>query len=170
MCLKKELRGSLSIVCVVIMLLVILSPEMVIGEEELMRFAQKEDVIGLWEMIPVPAEFNRVNPWPMPYQWFGFYENGRFSSMMTTESYTLQKQELEEIFAQRKLEVEYRLEGDWFILTYQSLPGHQEYWGINLVLKEATLASSIHILPGDLLMTLEGDEGIVYYRHLRRVR
>lgn len=35
------------------------------------RFAVKEELVGYWEMVPIPdaEKMNQVNPWLIAYQW-----------------------------------------------------------------------------------------------------
>ena len=46
------------------------------------RFASRSEVIGHWEMVQMPEatrqKVNKLDPWPQPYQWFAFYDDGRY--------------------------------------------------------------------------------------------
>ncbi len=135
------------------------------------RFAEREEIFGIWEMIPFPdvGLVNKVNPWPMPYQWFGIYEDGTFVTMMTNEKYSTTRQELEKVFEEMKPSaMSYQYEGGMLTVIYPDKPDYVEHWGVNFILRDTTLGS-IHVLPGDLLMTLDDGQQVVYYRHLRKL-
>jgi hypothetical protein len=65
------------------------------------RFAAKSELIGYWEMIPIPnaAEVNKTNPWPIACQWFGFYEDGTLATMGSSEYKPMTSKDLEEVFS-----------------------------------------------------------------------
>ncbi len=45
--------------------------------------------MGAWELMPYPAgvakEINRVNDWPLPFQYFLLLEDGRINWIMSRE-------------------------------------------------------------------------------------
>ncbi len=100
-----------------------------------------------------------------PYQWFGFYKDGRFASFASSKDANLNANDLEEIFkAAPQGAPRYSWKGDFLIVDY----GHEkELWGMNLFAKGLKF-----IEPGDLMMSLAGGEDgkPVYYRLLRRVK
>ena len=55
----------------------------------------RNEIIGFWKMVSFPKleKMNKENPWPQPYQWFAFYDDGRVFSMMTDKNanYTIQE-------------------------------------------------------------------------------
>lgn len=143
------------------------------------RFAVKSEIIGYWEMIPLPdaeaAKVNKVDPWPVTYQWFGFYENGSLATMGSSEYEPMTREELEGVFSTPLLKdgrFEYVFDPNGFVLvTASHLPDYQEVWGANLITEDFKMGG-IELKQGDILMTLAGGEdgGIVYMRHLRRLQ
>jgi hypothetical protein len=136
------------------------------------RFATKDDVIGFWKMLPLksPEKVNKVNPWPLPYQWFAFYEDGSLTSMASTEDKVLSRKELAEAFDIVKSSApRYSWSNGFMVVTYLSPPS-TEHWGVNIVTSNLELSIG-KLQPGDLIMTLAGgsDGGPVYYRILRKV-
>lgn len=148
------------------LLIVILLPMTSFAEKsEYGRPPTPEEVVGFWKMVPVPKEMQKVNPWPLPYQWFGFYKNGRLVSMATSEDSDLSAKELEEIFANASQGApRYSWKDDFLIVDYGF---EKELWGMNLFSKDFKF-----IMSGDLMMSLAGEEDLkpVYYRLLRRVK
>lgn len=53
------------------------------GAEDLGGFAEPEEIIGIWEMIPLPFEqrINNVNPWPAKYQYYYISHDGKFCNI-----------------------------------------------------------------------------------------
>jgi hypothetical protein len=143
------------------------------------RFATKEELVGFWEMIPLPADsakkLNKVDPWPMTYQWFAFYEDGSFATMTSTDPMSVTAAELEKSFAlpvMKEGRFKYTFDPSGFVVvTAPDDPEYQEAWGVNLITQEFKLGD-IQVEPGDILMSLAGGEdmGPVYYRHLRRLK
>ncbi len=143
------------------------------------RFAVKSELVGYWEMIPLPtsnaAKVNKTNPWPIAYQWFGFYEDGSLATMGSSEYKPMTSKELEEVFSTPLLKnsrFKYAFDPSGFVLvTAPDSPAYEEAWGANVITEEMKLGE-MEVKPGDILMTLAGGEdgGIVYLRHLRRVR
>lgn len=139
------------------------------------RFATRGELIGYWEMIPIPnaEEINQVDPWPTPYQWFAYYEDGTLATMGSTGYESKTSEELEEIFAiLRESRFAWEFDQSGFLMvTSPNMPGYQEAWGVNMITVETKLGT-IDVKPGDLLMTLAGGEdgGPMYFRHLRRVQ
>ena len=140
-------------------------------------FAVKSELVGYWEMIPIPnaAEVNKTNPWPTAYQWFGFYEDGSLATMGSSEYTPMTSKELEEVFSTPSLKkgrFKYAFDPGGFVLvTAPDSPDYEETWGVNVITEETKLGE-MEVKPGDILMTLAGGEdgGIVYIRHLRRVK
>jgi hypothetical protein len=63
----------------------------------------------------------------------------------------------------------YAFDPSGFVLV--TAPDYEEAWGVNVITEEMKLGE-MEVKPGDILMTLAGGEdgGIVYFRHLRRVK
>ena len=73
---------------------------------------KQEELIGYWKMEKWPTpDVIKVNPWPQPYQWFAFYEDGRMLSMMNSTDGNYTSSDLEEIFSS----VEANHPNDWLL-------------------------------------------------------
>ena len=134
------------------------------------RAATPEQIIGYWKLIEWPnPKAIKVNPWPLPYQWFAFYEDGSLLSMMKSEDENLSASDLESIFMiLRSGAPQYHGEEDFLIVENPNIIGYMEMWGMNLYEKDyKDLAKK-----GDLVMSLAGgDEGRpVYFRLLRKLK
>ncbi len=129
------------------------------------------EIIGFWQKIEHPNEkkVNKVNPWPLKYQWFGFYKNGKVYSMMTSEDTTYTAKELDEIFKSLPEErvPNYKLNGQFIYIDNKEIKNYLEVWGINLLRKNA----SATLKKGMLIMTLDDGKGnVIYYRILKKVK
>jgi len=141
------------------------------------RFAGKQELVGYWEMIPIPnaEKINKVNPWPAAYQWFGFYDDGSLATMGSSDYTPMTAKSLEEAFSTPTLKAgrfKYTFAPSGLVLvTAPDSSDYEEAWGVNVITEETKLGE-MEVKPGDLLMTLAGGEdgGPVYFRHLRRVR
>lgn len=128
--------------------------------------ATKDQVIGFWKMIELPG-LSKVNPWPLPYQWFGFYADGKVYSMMSStkeEEYTAAS--LDELFKILPADgtPTFKIKGQF--MTIKNPGGQNELWGVNLFAKDVGSVAK----KGDLMMTLDDGSGnVIYYRLLRRV-
>ena len=144
-----------------------------LAQSEMGGFATKEQLIGFWEMVPLAnaKSINKVDPWPQPYQWFGFYDDGHVVSMQATEQERYSARELEEAFSVLKSRSPtFKFQGGFLVIEYPDIPGHMEFWGLNIFAK-SELVGRNEIRKGDIIMSLAGgsDGGPVYYRLLRRV-
>jgi len=130
---------------------------------------QPDEVLGFWKMVPIDKpELNKVNPWPLPYQWFAFYPDGHFVSMAKTENVEYNRKQLEAIFEVMKADSpRYSWRQNFLLIEYPDVPGKFEMWGVNIFRKDVRFARA-----GDLMMTLAGGEdgAPVYYRHLEPVK
>lgn len=129
----------------------------------------KQQLIGFWKMVEFPKkELNQVNPWPLPYQWFAFYEDGKVYSMMTSQGSNYTAEDLDEIFKTlpNSKTPNYKLQGQFVTIDNPEIKNYQELWGVNLFAKDIEGLAK----KGDLIMTLDDGKGnVVYYRLLRRV-
>ncbi len=128
-----------------------------------------DEVIGYWKMVPIDKPgLNKVNPWPMPYQWFAFYPDGHLVSMGKTENAKYDRKQLEAIFKSVKDSApKYSWRQNFILVEYPNAPGKSEIWGMNLLRKDAGFMKA-----GDLIMSLAGDKdgAPVYYRLLEPVK
>lgn len=51
--------------------------------------ARRSDLIGIWASIEINNQFQpkllSSSPWPLKCQWFAFFEDGRYATLMATE-------------------------------------------------------------------------------------
>lgn len=134
--------------------------------------ATSKELVGFWKMIPLPNKaVNKVNPWPMAYQWFQFTENGKLYSMMLSDSKEYSTSELTTIFKTlpKDKTPNYILQGQFVIIDNPTIKNYKEIWGTNIFAKDIEGVAK----AGDLIMTL--DDGtrtgkVIYYRLLRRIK
>jgi len=131
----------------------------------------KQELVGFWKMIELPnkAELNKVNPWPLPYQWFGFYDNGKVYSMMNSKDDVLTPADLGDIFKifSPASTPNYKLDGQFITIDNPDVKDYLEVWGINILGKDVGSVAK----KGDIVMTLDDGKGnVVYYRLLRRIK
>lgn len=130
----------------------------------------KSELIGFWKMMELPnkEKMNEVNPWPQPYQWFAFFENGKIYSMMTTTDGNYTQKQLKQIFEvlPKERTPNYVYDGTFLIIDNPEIKDYQEVWGMNLFAKDI----GTKIKKGDLIMSLDDGTGHpIYYRLLRKV-
>lgn len=127
-----------------------------------------KQLLGVWKLKKLPNEqMNKVNPWPLPFQWFYFNESGKVYSMMKTEDEEYTAKELIEIFELFPAEKipNYKLSGQFITINNPEIENHSELWGGNIFAKDFGLAKK-----GDLVMTLDDGNGqVIYYRFLEKV-
>ncbi len=134
----------------------------------------RNEILGFWKMVSFPKleKMNKENPWPQPYQWFAFYDNGKVFSMMTDTDANYTKQELEKIFEAlpKQGTPNFTYNGKFIIIVNPETEGYKEIWGVNLFAKDI----GSNVKKGDLMMSLDdgsgkGNESIIYYRLLRKI-
>jgi hypothetical protein len=130
-----------------------------------------KELVGFWKMIDLPnkEKMNKVNPWPQPYQWFVFYENGKIYSMMNSQDGAYSTKELAQIFEvlPKDKTPNYKLDGQFVIIDNPEIKDYQEIWGVNIFAKD--IGSKVK--KGDLIMSLDDGNGkAIYYRLLRRIQ
>ena len=138
------------------------------------RTATCDDLVGSWELVPLnDASINEVDPWPLPFQWFLFTEDGHVKSMMTTEDREISASGLEEVLSELGGESPtYRCDEPWLIIEYPELPEQFELWGKNIFTRRAGLQNAEPFEVGDIVLTLADpvDRHMIYYRWLRRIQ
>jgi hypothetical protein len=127
-------------------------------------------------MIELPKkDLNKINPWPLPYQWFYFDGNGKVYSMMASENKEYSVKELKEIFSllPKEKTPNYVLSGQFLLIDNPEINGYLEIWGINLFAQDIKGLAK----KGDLIMTLDESRkkeqvtgNVVYYRLLRPIK
>ena len=142
-------------------------------KEKYYDVAQKSQLVGYWQMVQWTDEMkkqNKVNPWPLPYQWFGIYADGHFYSYMTDKQAKISTTQLEGIFKSIPGDVTYTYDKGIMKVSYKNLPNYREVWAVTVVTKKR-VENGVEFLPGDLLMSLANEKGeSQYYRHLRKVQ
>ncbi|MEQ9265676.1 MAG: hypothetical protein RLN81_10675 [Balneolaceae bacterium] len=129
----------------------------------------KEELIGFWKMRPLSnPSVNKVDPWPVKYQWFSFFENDKVFSFMRSDSANYTSNEILELyqsFPKDKIP-NYNLQGQFITIDNPEIENYLELWGINIVRKDR----GSFFKKGDLVMSLDDGKGeVVYYRILRRI-
>lgn len=132
---------------------------------------ETKDLIGYWKMVPIPNadKVNKVNPWPQPYQWVAFLENGKVYSMMTDTDYDYTPEMLKQIFdvLPAAKTPNYVHNGQFLTIDSKEIKDYQELWGVNLFAMDV----KSFIKAGDLMMTLDDGSGnVIYYRLLRKIK
>ena len=129
------------------------------------------ELIGFWKMVKNKGleQHNKVNPWTLPYQWFAFYKNGNFNSMMSSKDDNLSEEDLKKSFSILKKEMPtYNLKGSFISIKYPNLKNPYQLWGINIFYKDLDK----NIKKGDIVMSLarSKDGKVIYYRQLRKIK
>lgn len=141
-------------------------------KEKYYEVAQKSQFTGYWQMVQWNDEMkkqNKVNPWPLPYQWFGIYDDGHFYSYMTDKESKISSKELETIFKSITGNVTYTYDKGIMTMSYKGISNYREVWAVTVVTKKH-IEKGVEFLPGDLIMSLANEKGETqYYRHLRKV-
>lgn len=133
-------------------------------------FAGQRDVVGYWKLIPWSPELaakNLSNPWPLPYQYFAFYENGQMFSHMSTHSTDHTHGSLDRLHGMIPHTVRYRFDQGFMVVTREDQPGQDERWGVNLIAQDFS-SGGTDFKTGDLVMSLDDGQGNVVYRRLLR--
>ncbi|MDR3273657.1 MAG: hypothetical protein LBT29_09270 [Flavobacteriaceae bacterium] len=130
-----------------------------------------EELIGFWKLVEIPNQekLNTVDPWPLKYQWFGFYENGKVYSMMSSTDYDYTSKELSEIFKLLPIEKtpNFKLNGQFLEIDNPEIDNYRELWGVNLFAKDINGL----LKKGNLVMTLDDGYGnVIYYRLLKKIK
>lgn len=134
--------------------------------------ATSKELVGFWKMIPLPnPAVNKLNPWPLAYQWFEFTESGKLYSMMLSDSKEYSSSELAATFKvlSKDKTPNYKVQGQFVIIDNPNTKNYKEIWGTNIFAENIEGVAK----TGDLIMTL--DDGsltgkVIYYRLLRRVK
>ncbi len=129
----------------------------------------KGELIGYWKMVEWPnPDVQKINPWPLPYQWFAFYKDGKVMSMMQTEDLDVSSKDLELVFSSlpTKNTPFYELKGQFLTIKNPEIKGYVELWGVNIFTRDMG-----SVKAGDLVMSLANHKTgePVYYRLLRKV-
>lgn len=134
-------------------------------------FAGKADVIGYWTMIPWSPELaamNRTDPWPQPFQYFAYYENGEMFSHMSTHATDHTPESLDTLHGMLPHTVHFHFDTDGFmVVEREDDPDNPEKWGVNLIAKDFS-SGGTDFKTGDLVMSLDDGQGNVVYRRLLR--
>lgn len=134
--------------------------------------ATTKQLVGYWKMIPLPNKaVNKVNPWPMAYQWFQFTESGKLYSMMLSDSKEYTSSELAATFKvlPKNTTPNYKVQGQFVTIDNPIAKNYREIWGTNIFAKDIEGIAK----KGDLIMSLDDGTNtgkVIYYRLLRRVK
>lgn len=131
----------------------------------------KEQIVGIWKLvdgIDLGDILPEGHPWAHPYQYYAFYEDGRFNSMTSTYDTESTLESLEEAFSVLPAErsPKYNYKTPFLTISYPDVPDGTELWGMNLFVKDM----GEKIKKGDLVMSMDdGVRELVYMRVLRRM-
>ena len=143
------------------------------AEEVAGRTATCEELVGFWKMVPLnDVSINEVDPWPLPYQWFGFYEDGRMVTMGKTEDVDYSAEALDEVLSTMKESAPiYYCDEPWLVVEYQDGSGLGESWGKNIFTRRAGLDNKRPFEVGDIVMSLVAVDGgrPLYFRWMRKL-
>jgi hypothetical protein len=134
--------------------------------------ATAKELVGFWKMIPLPNKaVNKVNPWPLAYQWFQFTESGKLYSMMLSDNNEYSSSELAATFKvlPKNTTPNYKVQGQFVTIDNPSVKNYKEIWGTNIFAKDIEGVAK----AGDLIMTLDDGTNtgkVIYYRLLRRIK
>lgn len=154
----------------ILLLFILLFPKF-ISASDLGGPPNKSELLGYWKMIEFPyPKKNKVNPWPLPYQWFAFYDDGSFYSVMSSKDENLSSKELKASFSvfTKEMSPQYKLTGQFIIIQYPDIKNYEQLWGINIFRKDLNET----IKKGDMIMSLADskDGKPIYYRLLRKIK
>ena len=130
----------------------------------------QSELTGYWKMIEFPdPKKNKVNPWPLPNQWYAFYEDGKLNSVMSSNDEKISVKELKETFStfSKTESPKYELKGQFIIVEYPNIKNYKQIWGINIFKKD--IGKSFK--DGDIVMSLADSKtgAPIYYRLLRKM-
>lgn len=136
--------------------------------------AKKSEIVGFWKLVNLPKsvqKINKINPWPMPYQWFGIYENGQMNTMMGSKDATQTSEKLDQTFQTLPSSLNYKFHKGLLIVTNPEIKKYGELWLVEYIEKDAIVANALSLKKGDLLMSLRNPKtkAALYYRHLRKI-
>ena len=146
------------------------APESGDGDSPNVRCAERSAVIGHWRMVQLTEEtrqkINKIDPWPQPYQYFAFYEDGRHNFAFSSKDMTVA--DLEAVFATgESFRFEYLEEHRVYRITQPD--GISLYMTISVCRRPLNLVNS-RFETGDLLMAILDNKGQrVHHRQLRRM-
>lgn len=144
-------------------------------DSEIGRFAKKEEIVGYWKLVTLHPDLsqkiNKVNPWPLPYQWFAIYNDGKIFSFMSSKDQELTARELDELSKSIPPNTTYEFNSGFLTVSYSDVKNIKELWGVNIIKREVKIRGVAPALPGDIVMSLQGGpkDGIIYFRHLRKI-
>lgn len=158
----------------IILFLVLVCPcftsRVALGDDS-MRYATQEDVVGTWKMVPFlhTPKTDKINFWPLPYQWFRFYKDGAVTSIMQSDAANFSANDLESMFESLKVHGPRYSWDDGIMIISNPDGGPKEIWEITIFKRDDEI-NGTHLLKGDILMTLQDSNGsIIYHRILRKL-
>jgi len=147
--------------------------------------AQRADLIGIWESIEINNQFQPKllpsSPWPLKCQWFAFFADGRYATLMKTPdsggSCGEDPKALAEFFAKVPATMFFKWEaskepdkGLVFVGSTEQ-KNHMEIWSPHLFKVDADIRGEKY-QKGDLFLRLLSPKNFtdtLWLRHLRRV-
>ncbi len=151
-----------------------LLPTFVAAAEAFPPIESSSQIEGCWKRVVFSEErmklMNKIEPWPVPHQWFCFYDNNTMKMMMETEDNKHTKSALLEIFKFVPFGIEYEIIQPGVVLLNNKEANEKMYWLASLVNQTLPIEGR-PVQPGALLMTLRNintgkDE---YFRILEKI-
>ncbi|MBE7438313.1 MAG: hypothetical protein HS115_07635 [Spirochaetales bacterium] len=133
------------------------------------RFALPAEVSGYWQMIPLSAELqakNKINPFPLPHQYFAFYADGSIVVHMSSHKTGHTAGSMDRLKKILPVVSSYTFENGFMVIRYRDT-GATERWAVNIFSKSFT-SGGTDFEKGDILMSLDDGAGNPVYRRLLR--
>jgi hypothetical protein len=138
------------------------------------RLATTEDLVGLWKVVPLDHadEIDKVNPWPLSYQWFRFSKDGTVRSMMKSKDADYSTDELNkalDVFAS-VASPRYSWEQGYLVIRYPNMEAI-DVWKVYIYMRNVINNKVGVILKGDVMMEMVGEKehAYVYFRRMRKL-
>lgn len=130
-----------------------------------------DEIIGYWKQKKWPkSTMNKVNPWPLPFQYFAFYEDGHYVTIMSSSDNPVTPDSLDQLKSTFGAESpNFKWLGKFIMITNPAIDNYSEIWGMNIIRKMDT---RLPFGEGDLVMSLAGKNNgsAIYYRWLTRMK
>jgi hypothetical protein len=148
------------------------------AENGVRYISSENDLLGCWERITFPpaimAQFNKIEPWPEPYQWYCFYEGGVLRSVRSSVPIEVGTgEELAETLNSGRSVISYTVEPKGQVTTHHLDANETFQWtvsvGENGIPKESY---GTEVPAGSIVMMMnvvDKDKKMVYVRFLKRV-
>lgn len=147
------------------------------AEEHTSRPARKDEIVGYWQLIPLPESLRLkvfpTDPWPSPCQWFGYYNDGTLRTLDAFQGpcAELTDKKLSDAMKTVPAVISWEHYDPALVLVKRSdAKNYPETWEATMILKDFSREGS-DFRSGDLVMYLRNfkEKKTLYVRHLRRL-